>query len=461
MKQNSLFLSLDCSKLLWLLFSVLVVIILFNSLNRWFDNDEFEAVHTSWKILQGEEIYVDFFQHHHPLFYYLLTPVIAISGENITTIITIRLIVFFMLLLIFFFTYYLSIKLFNKETGLISLLLLTTAHIFFTEAIEIIPDVPQTLFGLLSVLLLFTFFENRFQKNLVSSSFLLGISFLFSQKASFLILLIGVLLLIGVYKREIYHRDLLLYLSVFLLTLAPYCLYVFYTSALSPYFSFNWVLNMMFLNHFLPFNILLHSFLYNLSLWAFYLIGLLFFMKTPNQKRVAFLSLGLLMSVFFAHTPYRQYFMMAMPLIAVTSAYAICSIFKNKYILVIVLVFSIAFPFFNLLKKTRNTNGIQLEKIEYVLSITGKEDFVYDGDILFNIFRKDIDFFWFSVRPHTLGLATYQTMTEYDYNIYELIDTFKPKVISNYYIENMHDKRIAKHYVQSALYEDLFTRAKE
>jgi hypothetical protein len=65
------------------------------------------------------------------------------------------------------------------------------------------------------------------------------------------------------------------------------------------------------------------------------------------------------------------------------------------------------------------------------------------------------------VKPHSGGLVTYQTMTRYDYDIYELIDTFKPKVISNYYIGNMHDSRIAKHYVQSEIYEDLFIRTNE
>jgi hypothetical protein len=110
--------NINLTRLLWALFGVLLVVIMFNSLNRWFDHDEFEAVHTSWKILHGEEIYVDFFNHKHPFFYYLLTPVIAILGENTDTIIAIRVIIFFMLLLIFFVTYHFSVKVFNKETGI-------------------------------------------------------------------------------------------------------------------------------------------------------------------------------------------------------------------------------------------------------------------------------------------------------------------------------------------------------
>ena len=106
----------------------------------------------------------------------------------------------------------------------------------------------------------------------------------------------------------------------------------------------------------------------------------------------------------------------------------------------------------------RNTNEGQLKKIAYVISITNKDDFVYDGHILFNVFRKDVDFFWYSI-DHRLGtLETFQTMTDYQYNIYEIIDRLKPKVISNYYIDNMEDPRIKNHYKQSKLYKDLFIR---
>jgi 4-amino-4-deoxy-L-arabinose transferase-like glycosyltransferase len=383
-------------------------------------------------------------------------------GENATTVVAIRVMVFLMLLLIFFVTYRLSKKVFNKETAIISLLLLSTSLLFINNAIEIRPDVPQTLFGLLSVLSLFTFFERRSPRHLVLSSLFLGISFLFLQKTLFLILLIGGLLLIGVYKRDIYRSDMLLYLSVFLLTLAPYYLYLFYTDSLYPYFVFNWTLNARLLYSFLPLDIILSSVIMNLMLWGFYLAGLLLFMRTADQRRTAILSLGLLVSSFFIRAPFPQAFMMSMPLIAAISAYSFHSIFQNnKNVLTVLLILSIVVPSYNLIGKTGNTNGIQLRKIDYVVSVTDAEDFVYDGDIQFNVFREDIDFFWFSVEPHTEALATYQTMTRYDYNIYELINKFKPKVLSNYYIENMNDERIAKHYVQSDVYEDLFIRTKE
>jgi hypothetical protein len=103
------------------------------------------------------------------------------------------------------------------------------------------------------------------------------------------------------------------------------------------------------------------------------------------------------------------------------------------------------------------TNTHQVEKMEYVISNTNRSDYVYDGDIQFNIFRKDIDFFWYSVGPNT-GLETYESLYAYDYNIYELIDRFKPKIISNYYIDNMNHEIIKKQYHPSDKYEDIFVR---
>ena len=99
----------------------------------------------------------------------------------------------------------------------------------------------------------------------------------------------------------------------------------------------------------------------------------------------------------------------------------------------------------------------QLQKIEYILSVTEPEDMVYDGNAGFNVFRKDIDYFWFSLKKDR-ALKTYQTMTDYKYDIYKSIQKFKPKVISTHCIENINDRRIADYYVQSSQFDDLYIR---
>ncbi len=65
------------TKLLWILSFASLSIIFYQTLNKHFNHDEFEAVHSAWKIQHGEKIYIDFFQQQHPLLYYLLVPILG------------------------------------------------------------------------------------------------------------------------------------------------------------------------------------------------------------------------------------------------------------------------------------------------------------------------------------------------------------------------------------------------
>jgi 4-amino-4-deoxy-L-arabinose transferase-like glycosyltransferase len=445
--------------LLWLLFGILLSAIFFLSLNKEFSFDEIELIHTSWKILQGERIYVDFFQHHHPLFYYLMAPVILVMGENTTALVGARVVVFFLLVLIFVVTYQLSIKVFNKETGVISLVLLSTTLIFINRAIELRPDVPQTLFNLIALLCLFTYLESKELKYLVFSSLSSGIAFLFLQKALFLGFLIVGLLLFNVYRKNIHYRDLLIYLFVIFSTFLFYLFYFIYSDSVDSYFLFNWLLNIKFLDRSYPFDTFIDTYKTNTLVWFFYVIGLLFFLKTSIQKQFGFVSFGLLVFVFLTRKTYQQYFIPLIPLVVIVSSYTAGFMFRNSQKMIITaLVLSILLPSYDLYRWVSDfRNNGQLQKINYVLSITSPEDYVYDGHVSFNVFRKDVDFFWYSLDPGD-GLSTYQSMFDYNYNIYESISKYKPKVISNYFIKNMNDDRIAKYYRQSSEYNDLFIR---
>ena len=449
-------------KLLWILFTILLMIIFFKEFTRAFENDEFEAIHSAWKILHGEKIYVEFFQHHHPFLYYLLIPILGVIGENTTSIIAMRIVIFLMLVLIFVVTYYLSVKLFNRNTGIISLILLSTTMIFVDKAIEIRPDVPQTLCGLVSLFFLFTYFESKSWNDLTLSSFFLGLSFLFLQKSIFLIFLIGVLLMINIHQQRNSCRDFFFYFTVLFFTVFPYYLYLLYDDSLSAYFLFNWTLNAKFITQLPHTKLLLESLGYalrtNLLIWFFYFWGLLAFMRNFKQKQFALLSFGLLVSVLFVRAPYKQYFMMSLPLVASISAFTIQSVFRrNKFKVFLILILStLLFLFFSFQKVHMNYN--QLNKISYVASITTPKDLVYDGSIDFNLFRKDINFFWFSLNPKWCGLATYKIICNYKYDIYDLIDAFKPQVISNHYIDNLKDSRITNHYVPSQITNDLYIR---
>ncbi len=270
--------------------------------------------------------------------------------------------------------------------------------------------------------------------------------------------LVGLLLLINVFRRNVPFKHVLIYCFVILISVAPYYVYLFCSGTFSSYWTFNWLLNMKFLRHFTAFNSLGIALRTSTLLCIFYIWSLLKHTKTPSQIRIGWLSLGLIGATFLVRAPYEQYFMIIVPIMAVIAANAITAMFEKKlFAIVLVPAFGLFLPEYFLFNQLRENNIAQIRKIEHVLSITEPGDLVYDGNAGFNVFRSDVDFFWFSVKPER-ALATYRTITEYEYDIYKLIQKYKPKVISTHCVEDMQDKAIADYYEQSSRYDDLYIR---
>ena len=453
---------LSMRHLLQLALGSFVILYFFNSIYSRFDHDEFEAIHSAWKILNGEVIYVDFFQHHHPFLYYLFVPILKLSGEGIRSILFIRIFVFFVFILILITTYNITVKLFdNKNTGLISVTLLCSTLLFFDKAIQIRPDVPQVLFGLLAIYFFIDHRRSDSTRNLCLSALSLGISFLFLQKAIFLMAGIFLLQLVRLCKGKFTFRQIFVYWCFVAFSLSPYFFYLLINGFIADYFLWNWLINLNFTNAFSPLDYLQKSFTENYLVWVFFFVGLIQ-SREQNSRDLCILSLVLLLSVFAVQTPYKQYYMMFLPLMAIIAGNGIVSTFKSNKVLVIVVIVVLAQPMFKYSEQISSKNHkrqlAQLEKIQYVLSNTSEDDRVYDGDIKFNVFRKDVDFFWFSVRPKTGALATYQSLNPYEYNIYELIAKFEPAIISKRYIDNVANEIIANHYYRSDKYDDILIR---
>lgn len=444
--------------LLQVFLGTLIFVILYWSLNKQFDHDELEVIHTSWKILQGERIYVDFFQHHHPLLYYLLVPIIVVFGESTNTLIVARLVVFCLFLLILTITYLIANKTSSREASNISLIFLCTTFIFTTNVIEIRPDVPQTLFCLLAILFLLFYFETKILSYLILSSLAISLAFLFLQKALFLILLLTILLFYHAYRKNVFYSASFAYVLVIFLVCLPYLLYLVFNDSLFAYLTLNWVLNIKFLDRNYPVDTLINMYKVNTILWFYYVLGLLS-TNTFNQRFLCFISFGLLLSVFSLQKPHQQYFILLIPLVAIISSHTFYTFFlSSRKLLVVVLILATVLPCYSLFGGVAKlSNSEQLQKINYVLAVSHANDFVYDGNALFNVFRKDIDFFWYSLDEKD-ALDTYRSMTGYKYNIYESISKFKPKVISNYFIRDVYDERISNFYTRSSLYPDLFIR---
>jgi 4-amino-4-deoxy-L-arabinose transferase-like glycosyltransferase len=457
-KENKLINILSDDRLLYLVLGGIILLVLSNSLYGRFSRDELEAIHSSWKILNGEIVYVDFFQHHHPFLYYTLAPLLKVFGESTLTLVFFRVIIFVLYILILWVTYNIALLLFDsKKTGLLSLILLSCITTFFVKATQVRPDVPQVFFGLVAIYF-FTQYKTKSVKYTVLGAFSLGISFLFLQKALFLMIAILLLQLVRLYTKRTTFTTIYVYWCCFILSLLPYLYYIFHNGFMSDYVLYNWIININFLDSFSPIRGLVRSYKQNPVVWTFFALGVLFSRRYIVKEACA-LSFILLLAVFLVKAPYEQYYMMFFPLMAIIAGHGLVCTINNKIAINSIASFAVApvamIIFCDNLVMTKNTH--QLEKIEYVISNTNRNDYVYDGYIKFNVFRKDIDFFWYSIHPNA-GLETYQSLYPYHYSSYELIDRFKPKIISNYYIDNMNHETIRKHYHPSDRYEDIFVR---
>ncbi|NHZ85965.1 MAG: hypothetical protein GWP19_08800 [Planctomycetia bacterium] len=446
----------DFDKILPIAILLLIVSGIFISYSKKFDIDEIEAMHTAWKILMGEKIYIDFFQHHHSLFYYLLMPIITIFGETAKSLIYARLYFYAIFLLIVYITYKIASIDNNKRISLISVILLLSFTLFSYKAVEIRPDLPQIALILLAIYHFLLYLRNNSIKTLIISAISLGLAFLILQKTVFVIAIIGLIQLYYLIKKEISKKSFLLFWITFLITIFPYYFYLLLTNNLSTYFTFNWLINMEGSSQFSPIQNLKNSYHQNTIHWIFYFIAILFIPKNTYIKFMIIVSVALILLLFLVNAPYLQYFIIITPFVSILSAKSMHTLFKNNIpILYFILLLSII-PYFFEFQKTHN-NKNDIKRLQYVLDNTNKNDKVFDGLSYINLYRKDIDFFWFSVYEHGL-LEIYQNMTNYHYDIYELIDRYKPKVIFAHTINNMNHKNIKPYYYQSIQYPRIYIR---
>lgn len=456
---------IESEKVLWIVLALLLLLVAFNSFLTVFNSDEFVEIHTSWKVLNSGHIYTDFFQNHHPLLYLISAPIIALTGENTAALLVFRGMALGILLATLLVIYLIGAKLFDKKTALLSVVLLASMRIFIHRAIEVRTDTPQVLFGLISILFLLSFFEKRSRRDLVFSGVALAISFMFLQKALLLILILGAIMVVDIFRRNLSVRDLLLYSLVFIITLVPLYAYVLATGEFETYILLNWKLNLNMEGGFSPLSNIFHTLRRNTLVWIFYFAGLWLVIKAArrdsNRVRLAVLSITLLASVFLASHPNPQYFMHSVPLITVLAAFALTTFFSaNPRRLLIIVIIGSAIPAFAIAKRPfKKPNTQQIERVAYALSITDKTDRVHDTDKVFNFFREDINYNWsHGAAGEWLAAATAEPGSkDYGKRLCERIRLERPALISDHMLTK--DCRYLKsNYKRSKKHKDIFIR---
>jgi 4-amino-4-deoxy-L-arabinose transferase-like glycosyltransferase len=423
------------------------------SLLRFFDHDEFEHIHAAWLMLQNKIPYRDFYNGHNPLLWMVLAPIVKTAGESIATLFAARALMLLCLVGIVWLAARLAHLAFaSSEIAVLAPLFLLTNLLFVEKAIEVRPDVPMTFFGSLATYLFFLSRRGGSRGWLLpGAGCCMGISFVFLQKAVFW--LGGIMLLLAI-ERGGSFRGKIRRLFVFSLgcsvPLLGLLLFLALTHSLHDYFLTGLRLHLNQTEVFYTWGIFYRCFRQNPVFWLFGVAGVACGLIRRKQEgetggALPVLALVLAGAFAFAYHPNRQYYLPLLTVLSVLGASVAGRITGGMRIsrrvgmpaMIVLMTFGAVPPFAEL---HYNRNSEQLRLIEYVLARTEPADFVYDGNIRFNLFRPDLHYFWYSLRPGR-GKDTYHRVCGKDkkpYDIYGLIDGKKPKIISNSWIDMQH-----------------------
>ena len=440
------------------LLAVAVLVLLRLSLLRSFNADEIEAIHSGWLVYEGGVPYVDFFQHHHPLLYYVLAGVIGVFGESLDSVIAARAMIFVVALGIVALTWRLAARLFDERVAHVAAVLLCTTVLFGSKVIEVRPDIPMVFSGLACVYFFVRHGESRKTRDLVASALAAGASFLFLQKAVFVIAGLVVVGLARVFLGRGTWREFGLYAAVALSTLLPFALlFASREGGLSTYLFLNWRLNMPSEGTFSPENTMLASFEANAVLWIFALLSWPA-LRNWRQRELVVLALSALALVFCAHRPWPQYYMMALPFLAILAGAGLLRTFEARPTQALVVLALACVPAMHRWAVFGfRTNEGQLERMEYVLAVTEPGTVVHDGQPSYNLFRPDLDWFWFSLKPNQC-LDRYRRVRDYQYDPLERILERKPALITSMGVSDVEDPRIRRLYRPAEEFSDLWVR---
>jgi hypothetical protein len=366
---------------------------------------------------------------------------------------------------IVFFVYLIALRITkSRETSLYAVLLLFSVYMFVEKSVEIRPDVPQVLLGLISVYYLTKFFRTNHHKDIIISGITASISFLFLQKTIILLILYGLIFIYKFFFKKISCQDVFCFALSFVLPQILFIGYLLNLEILEEYIFTNWIMNINLPRKLFLLKLFKISLLRNSIFWILAVISSIFILSKEDNglKIVSFLGLMLLLSIFVVNRPHRSYYLIAMAVLSIPAAYGLKMIFEKlkiiEYKRSIVLLLIVSIPFIFITDLIGTTNQAQLEKIDFVIQNSVPADFIYDGNIKFNLFRRDLHYFWYSVAPGG-HIDTYNQLTNNrfgDYDICQLIKSRNPKIISDFEVR-ISDCGLEEVYHETEL-ENLYIR---
>ena len=412
------------------------------ALFRFLDGDEVEHVHSTWHVLRGARPYVDFFQHHHSLLWYVLAPLLAIAGESARTVVVFRLGFFLLTLAIAWATYRLALECrASRQAAWLSVCLLLSMTTFVYVAIEIRPDVPQALCGVVSAMYFVRMLRTQRVRDALLSGLFAALAFLFLQKAVLLLALYPVPFVVLAVRRRLPWRLGLYLAGAFAATCAPGIAYLAATGSFDEYLVSNWLLSASVgagrarVSFLAP--VVVRDLARNAVFWGLTLAMLATLVRRGRRAGYAlpaWFGLGLVTLIFALNRVVDRYLAAAVPFLAVAASLWLADEVERRRIrgprfAAVLLVICLA-PGVAMVRSVFRTNHGQLSKIQYVLDRSAPDDRMYDEWRDFNLFRPDMHYLWFMTRPAQRFYNRVDGRFAH-YDVCRLLATVKPRFASD------------------------------
>lgn len=308
---------------------------------REFDHDELEHLHGAWLISKGMLPYRDYFEHHTPGLHFLLAPLNwalrpeTDTGRAYAVIFMARGLMWLFTGVIVLFTIRLGAVLRDYRVGLVAATLLLYVVMFSEKALEIRPDLPSVTFWLASLILLLPLLREAMptpRTRWALAGTLLGAGVMCTQKLLFVLPGLSVTLLWYLADRgargavRIRVGNIAAMAAGFSIPILVTMAYFAARHGLLEFIEFNLLYNARFGPRFTPHFYLIHLVEQNPLFVAFAIVGLANIVlrraaaSAHGDAALVLNSLGLFAGLWMIPVPFRQYYLMALPLWALLAA---------------------------------------------------------------------------------------------------------------------------------------------
>ncbi|MGB9598033.1 MAG: ArnT family glycosyltransferase, partial [Candidatus Poribacteria bacterium] len=310
---------------------------------RYFDPDEFQHLHGARQVYYGEVPYRDYFDHHTPFIHFILAILYYIVGEDIQILFIARGLMLIFTAIILLLTFVLAKKLYDIDTGLFAVLFISYTLMFLEKTLEIRPDLGSVIFWLASMILMIKGIQEKaYLRWHLLSGVAMGTAIMFTQKSLFGLPGIFIAVLYPFIDRRLsisWRQNLklsLLFFGGMAIPIGLTCLYFLINQGLWQFIYCNFILNSRWKVRFSPKSYIHQLLRQNPFLPVFGLSGLLVNIVWMYKKEMItkgiyipiFCTISVIIGLYIMPVPYRQYYQLFLPLLAIYSAFMLKQCFE-------------------------------------------------------------------------------------------------------------------------------------